>query len=273
MEDIYMSWIINAKKGNKNSFILFLCFEDKSKVENIANEIEDTNNVLFLPLKKLTKEVVNNHHNLIVYYIKEFSLGALQVFSSNQNIKILFLKMISQKNYQIQQKEIVMPSHPYILQVRDPSDIIKSSDIKSFLQKFISNFITTTNAIYPVPKKSIQLFLYRNLPSITNETIINDIDFLQYRSILTSRLAIFIYKICTFHYTASEKEIGLYFAKYYGRSKVVNGKAFGVINVKGYIIKNLHLQEQQIKLDIAKKLLYLKVPQEIIQQATGISFG
>ena len=119
-------------------------------------------------------------------------------------------------------------------------------------------------------KKSVELFLYRNT-SITIEIILGDIEFLVNKSILTSRLAIFIYKICTFEYDASDKEIGLYFSKYYGRSKVINNKKFGVINSKGYAI-GVNIHEQQIRLDIARKLKESNVPKEIITFATGINF-
>jgi hypothetical protein len=120
-------------------------------------------------------------------------------------------------------------------------------------------------------KKSIELFLYRNV-SITTETILGDIDFLVNKSILTSRLAIFIYKICTFEYNASDKEIGLYFSKYYGRSKVINNKKFGIINTKGYAI-GLNIHEQQIRLDIARKLEERGVAKDIIFFATDINFS
>jgi len=292
MNNLYNVWIEHAKNGYENPSILLFCLEDKSMIKIIENEMNDISNVVLLPLTKITKEILNQRYNLIVYSIKEFSLGHLQIFANDEDIQILFTKILSRdinyhnKNH-IQLQDLNNPrSHEkpikrvspsishlkvdsFIYNYQDPIDGISTEGIK-FLKQFIANFITNNSCT--ASKKSIQIFLYRNIKNISNETMLNDIEFLHHRTTLTSRLAIFIYKIFTFDYNASDKTIGLYFSKYYGRSRVVNGKSFGVENVKGYIIKDINFQEQQIRNDIANRLHKLRVSNDIIAQATGVQY-
>jgi hypothetical protein len=281
MDLAYIIWMNNAKDGSKNSSILLLCLEDKSIIKIIENKINGFPNVVLLPLIKITKEILNQENNLIAYSVKEFSLGHLQVFANNKNMQILSIKMLHQDkqsflklhnvdNPRFHQEEPTMKIPSFIYNYRDPISAISLDGI-NFLKQFIANFMTTNNNLCTASKKSIQMFLYRNMRNISNETLLNDIEFLEHRGILTSRLAIFIYKICTFDYNASDKIIGLYFSKYYGRGKVINGKDFGVVNVKGYIVKNINFQELKIRNEIANKLYELGVHSNIIEQATGVS--
>jgi len=280
MNNLYNKWINNARSGNEISYILILCLEDKSMIKIIENDIKGISNVTLLSLRKITKKILNQGNNLIAYSVKEFSLGHLQVFSNDQNIQISFLKMLHQNdnyidlanvnNPRLNKEESIIMIHSFDLDWRDPISTISFEGI-DYLKQFIANFITNNNSC-TASKKSIQAFLYRSMRNILNETILRDIEFLQHRAILTSRLAIFIYKICTFDYDASDKIIGLYFSKYYGRSRVVNGKSFGVENVKGYIIKDINFQEQQIRNDIANRLHRLRVSNDIIAQATGVQY-
>jgi len=278
-EDFYRNWIDNAKNGNINSSILLLCLADKPSIEIIKKEIYSISNIILLPLRKITKEILNQGNNLIAYFVKEFSLGHLQVFFYEQNIQISFIKMLHHNNSLIYQNFSTPMSYQgkTMIQVlppiyyRDPISTI-SLEGMNFLKQFIARFLTN-NSSCTVNKGSIKIFLYRNMRNISNETILKDIEFLQYRGLLTSRLAIIIYKIRTFDFNASDKMIGLYFSKYYGRSKVINGKDFGVINVKGYIVKDINFQEQQIRSDIANKLYTLGVNTDTITQATGVQLS
>jgi len=284
MDNLYNTWMNNAKSGVKNSSILLLCLEDKLMIKTMENEIERLSNVTLLALRKITKEILNQGNNLIVYFVKEFSLGHLQVFSNGngENIQILFIRMLYNNSnnslmYQdfsfprFHQGKIVIQVLPFMYN-RDSISAISLEGI-TFLKQFIANFITNHNDSCAASKKSIKTFLYRNMKNISNETILKDIEFLQYRGLLTSRLAIIIYKICTFNFNASDKTVGLYFFKYYGRSKVLNDKNFGVVNVKGYIVKDINFQEQRIRSDIANNLYMLGVNTDIITQATGVQLS
>jgi len=270
-------WFDYRRRKELNSSIILLCVKEKNIIKKIKNLIQD-DDIDMLPLGKLTKEILNNKiiagKNIITYIDKELSLVQLQIFANDINIKVLVVTMdeMQFRYYLHRDVELKMPVPIYILQNRQPKDVIASSEGIHSLRTFIDYFITS-DEICKVMKKSIEIFLYRNKSIISSSTILHDIEFLQYRSILTSRLAIFIYKIYTFEYNASDKEIGLYFSKYYGRSKVVNCKKFSVKNVKGYIIKGLNLGEQRVRHDIAKNLKELGVNMRIIEKATGIYYN
>jgi len=259
-----------------NSDILLLCIKDKNtgiEIENFINSLHL--NIQIVELRKLTKEMKNNKNtgqkNIIAYYHKEFSLGHLGILRS-ENLRMILIEIMNLQqftDYYSSNNRQVMNQNSFILQKYDPKSVISSIDGVNYIRYFISKFITGNANQCKMNKKSVELFLYR-YTSITIERILGDIDFLVNKSILTSRLAIFIYKICTFDYDASDKEIGLYFSKYYGRSKVINNKKFGIINTKGYAI-GLNMHEQQIRLDIAKKLKESGVDKNIISFATGVT--
>ncbi len=242
-------------------------------VKIVEKDISDIKNISLIPLEKITREILNQNNNLIVYFTKKFHLLYLQIFSNNQNRQILFSKMLCKnKNYlnsselygsKFNEDNFIMKIF-FTLYIENPINIISSLQGINYLKQFIANFLCYAN------NKSIQIYLYRNMRNMSLETILEDIEFLKHRMILTSRLAIFIYKICTFNYSTSDKTIGLYFSKYYGRSRIVNNKSFGVTNVKGYIIKGINFTEEQLRYDIAIKLKQLDVDDHIVAQATGV---
>jgi len=220
-------------------------------------------------LQKLTKEMINSKNtgqiNILVYSIKEFSFGHLSILKK-ENTRMIFMEIIDSQQF-IDFNDFNNQAL-WIMQKQNAASIISSINRVSFIRSFISKFITSNESQCKMSKDSIEKFLYRNA-SITIERILGDIDFLEHKFILTSRLAIFIYKICTFDYNASDKEIGLYFSKYYGRSKPFSNKKYGVTNARGYAVKSNILLH--IRLDIARKLEQSGVSKDIISTATGIN--
>ena len=159
-----------------------------------------------------------------------------------------------------------------LLSMRNPLDII-DKDI-DYIKSFISSFITGEypNTIH-FTKSYVKKFLFRGFSSLTIDTIVNDIDYFKKYNVLTSRLAIFIYKICTFKLFDSDKEIGAFYTKQFGKSKVSNNKSCNISNVKAY-----HLSENKeeaikynIKIQIATALLMRDACSiENLSYATGI---
>lgn len=140
------------------------------------------------------------------------------------------------------------------------------------LEYFISIFIDSKpNFIFRFTQNSIREYLYRGKYSINIDRIKNDIDYYYATSFLTSRLAIFIYKICNFEPSASDKNIGEYYAKEFGKSITLNNKKFSISNTKGYPTKQFNYQDRYtLREEIAKKLADRNVAADIIYFATNI---
>ncbi len=110
--------------------------------------------------------------------------------------------------------------------------------------------------------------------SIENEELIPDLIMLDQHKILTSRLAIYIYRCANFDFSSSTTAIGIYFRKTLGtKSKVFNKKRNSILvstrdNFKAYDLKNSPIEE------IARKLLELKreaLTDELIANITGLT--
>jgi len=108
-----------------------------------------------------------------------------------------------------------------------------------YTKKFLNAYVN----VY-IQEKSIFYAKY------TNERILKDIDYFYETNILTSRLAIVIYKIYKLDFNVSDTKVGKLFAKIYGKSKPYNNKKFAIQNTKGYYLHNI-IQCLQIREDIA----------------------
>lgn len=272
-------WFENIYDGTVNINIVLLCLKDIKDIKTnreLYKITENNFNIQIYNFSKLDVKKLNSDigiTNIVAYTNHNFSFVNLNVLKNNMKIILVdeyntYSDFISHLNNKYYHKSI----YPhFIFQKYEPINVISDVLGIGFIGKFIYTLINinNNNNKCKIDKHSINVYLLRNIPKVSIKTILGDIEFLKFKSILTSRLAIFIYKICTFDYNASEKKIGLYFSKNYGQSKIVNGKKFGVVNTKGYII-NENIAEQQIKLDIAKKLQELQVNNYTILQATGI---
>lgn len=116
--------------------------------------------------------------------------------------------------------------------------------IEDFIETYFENF-----------KSEKPLFLFSSRHDINR--IKKDIEYLKYSAVLTSRLAIFIYKICTWDFNISSTKVGKKFALHYNKSRIYNNKKFDIKNTKGYLIYTMHdyrIMEERIR--IVKHLLY-----------------
>lgn len=278
------NWFYNLKNRTINQDILLLCFKNKADYKTfLESEInKEIDNILVTTLQKLTKRDLNNikKRSIILVSFQEISFGHLRIFYE-ENIRLLYYQ-ISDLNYieyyfnhelhYVQTQQISLEFLPYFyLQTTNPIDIIYNI---YYIKEFISVLLDfDKNSIFGFSKNSVKQFLFRNIDTISVDTILNDIKFLERQNILTSRLAIFIYKVCTFECDSSDTKIGEYFKKIYKKSRVYNNKSFGISNMKGYFIHDMHLKrEYDIRRTIASNLLaYKACDDSIISQATGIS--
>lgn len=252
---------------------------NKPNLKKIKESYENSENLVITSLKELTKEELNNlgKKNILLIEDDVSNIHHLIKFK-NKKIKILFhtiYNLEELKNYMtepMQEQSLKLNKNPtYYLYIREPE--ITFSTI-AYIKEFISIFLNNKkDSILSFSKNSINQYLFRNIENFTMETIFNDIRYFEEQSILTSRLGIFIYKICTFYINASEKEIGTYYSKIFGKSKVYNNKRYEISNMKGYQIPNIKIQEEIIiKKEIAQKLREKGVNNQIISYATEINF-
>lgn len=277
MSNLVLQWFRNLRQDIVNNEIILLYFKNKDSFSKFKDDdsFKNINTLLVKFIKNLiiVEDLTNkDRKNIILVSDKNCGIGFLDIFK-NYKVKLLFIPIINYLNFKDLELQINSSriQNYYSLEIRDP--IINIDNI-SYIEYFISTFMENSD-LYGVNffSKSIEFYLFRNQKSISKNTILNDISYLKQTGILTSRLAIFIFKICTFYINASDREIGIYYAKLFGRSKVYNNKKLGISNVKGYVTS--YYQNDIVyntKIDIAKYLLsYNCCSIDLLSNATGLS--
>jgi len=224
--------------------------------------------------KQILKEFEKRRNpNIKILKINRITISDLESFSAKKVLytvdkKISCMDLNKFKNY----KNVNI----YVYYIRDLQHLndIFSSIIKNFIhtpQDFvIRKVLPDAYGQLPYIKSFIRCFLlknsdikltdvnkslFRNRIDINIDVILSDINYLEQKGILTSRLAIFIFKITTFNYTANDREIGQFFAGYYcQRSKNYTCKQYDIRNTKGYAISDFDPQ-YAIKAAIAQNLI------------------
>jgi len=159
--------------------------------------------------------------------------------------------------------------------IQDPINVINNTYynyIENFINVFLEDNAIKNSTLFN--KSFVKEYLFRNKEDIDTNVIINDIRYLKHEKILTSRLAIFIYKICTFDFNATDKFVGLFYKRaLQNTSKSRNSKKYNINNVKGYDVFNLMpVEELNIRTQIAKNLLNLNYYYtQNIASATGLN--
>lgn len=284
-QNLISHWFYNVRNNLTNKEILLLNFKNKDEAKKFFDSdfTKNNKNLLVSSLQKLSKKDLNSmdKRNIILVASKEISFGHIGILK-DENIKILFsgITNLNQlKNYinssnSYIQKPIILSqnSHYFYLQNLDPSAIVYSVNYAKY---FISTFLDyEEDNDLNFNQQSIKLFLLRNIHGITIDTILNDIKYFEFTGVLTSRLAIFIYKMCTFYYNATDKEIGTFYAYKLGISRVYNNRRFGISNTKGYLVKDVQRRtEYNIRVNIASYLINndSNINKNILSQATGLS--
>ncbi|RXK06484.1 hypothetical protein [Halarcobacter bivalviorum] len=101
----------------------------------------------------------------------------------------------------------------------------------------------------------------------------DDLAFLISENILTSRLAIIIYKLANLNSNANETEIGRFYKKELGtRALNKSNKNFGISNIKCYVLNSSSTIEEKTRLEIATNLLKsTKLSSQLISEVTGLN--
>ncbi|MDX9901041.1 MAG: hypothetical protein RBT22_06080 [Aliarcobacter sp.] len=282
-DNLVKNWFYNLKHMGKNKEILLICCDDKKlNLETLINSYlinhKEVSYVNYINKFKEEELQNNKDKNIILLNNSDINLIWLDIFK-NENLTILFCNIKNQEelahlithNSNSMMSENPIQPHLFYIKKIELSSILNNPNIIEDIIKILMT--DDKNAPCRFSKSSIKRYLYRGKDSIDLNRIHKDISYFKATYNLTSRLAIFIFKICTFYFSANEKTIGLDFANTFGKSKILNNKKFDISNTKGYsTMENNYDNVQFIKKDIAIKLQTLnKLNNEEIFFATGIN--
>lgn len=282
-DNLVKNWFYNLKHMGKNKEILLICCDDKKlNLETLINSYlinhKEVSYVNYINKFKEEELQNNKDKNIILLNNSDINLIWLDIFK-NENLTILFCNIKNQEElvplitHNSNSMMSANPIQPHLFYIKkiELSSILNNLNIIEDIIKILMT--DDKNAPCRFSKSSIKRYLYRGKDSIDLNRIHKDISYFKATYNLTSRLAIFIFKICTFYFSANEKTIGLDFANTFGKSKILNNKKFDISNTKGYsTMENNYDNVQFIKKDIAIKLQTLnKLNNEEIFFATRIN--
>lgn len=274
-QNYLQNWLSNIP----NNQILILGYNEKSedknneKIKLFEKSIKDSfsiyeRSIYIDKITKINKKSLeeNKNKSILAYTTSNINFAWFDNFKS-MNYEFAFV--------QINRIEDIynIPLQPiYYLTKLDPYIIL--NDI-SIVEYFINIFIDPkSDFIFKFNQNSIKEYLYRGKYSIDIDRIKEDIKYYKSTFLLTSRLAIFIYKIYKFEPLASEKYIGIYYANKYKKSKTFNNKEFSISNTKGYPTKPFIYQDRySLREEIARKLASRNISAEDIFFATNIDIN
>ena len=215
--DIYdfLSTLISNERGN-----ILLDFSSKKDRDNF---LTNTKNQDIIELDKIT----GVNHDTSKKVILTAYTGKIEKlhFYADKIDKIMYYRIMDFRNYP--------SSNPITFNFQWRTFNISASNfpfIISFIEFFIDIYFD--NFKYQKP-----LLLFSNGYDINR--IKKDIAYFKNSAVLTSRLAIFIYKICKWNFNISKTKVGKEFALYYNKSKVYNDKKFDIKNTKAYFIHTM----------------------------------
>lgn len=274
-QNYLQNWLRNIENNIPNNQILILGYNDKNneKIKLFEKSIKDSfskyeSSLYIDKITKINKKSLeeNKNKSILAYTTSNINFAWFDNFKST-NYEFVFLQINRIEDiYNIHNIPLVPI---YYLSKLDTSLIL--NDIR-ILEYFINIFIDPkSDFIFKFNQTSIKEYLYRGKYSIDIDRIKEDIKYYKSTFLLTSRLAIFIYKICKFEPLASEKYIGIYYANIFKKSKTFNNKEFSISNTKGYPTKQQNYQDRySLREEIAIKLHSKNVPADIILFATNI---
>lgn len=255
-------WFINVKKHLTNEEILIIQTnqDNKKYLQDHFHNSEYTNlkiDELFL----LKDSKLNERENINLLFIEDSCINLYNLtILEKKNTKILFIKITNKNDFinllesdKLENKTLCKNSKFFYLQKQPYSSTI--TDNIKYAEFFILHLLKNNDKLsFSIPY--VENALLRNIRNVTLETILNDIEYFYFSNVLTSRLAIFVYKLSTFNLRLSDKTIGTIYAKKYNSSKVFNNKRFNISNTKGYYIGE-RIKDVKVKKNIANNLIKL----------------
>lgn len=283
--ELVKHWLYNYERGIKNEEILIIRshatynvhITDKSESARIKAKFKT------FELEEWLKNRESDYEDNIILTVNK--IPSISQIKSIQ-MKILYISTFEQY------KEYSLYDFLYSLDKDKPTSKPNISNNESIIhyiykhepleaiQKIQANctwYLSDIFQFFERPSHTFSTLLIRNTNLPTNNDLIpyllNDIEILKIKGILTSRLAISLYRRATFDLDANVTQIGLYYSKIFGKSKVVdlkniskdtsvNYNGLSKTIVKAYDIykkckseKEIRKElEIEIKQDIARKL-------------------
>ncbi|MDD3344174.1 MAG: hypothetical protein PHR87_11450 [Sulfurospirillaceae bacterium] len=238
------------------------------------------------------KNYKNKNKNIIIisannYIYTDFSRSMLHLHIDNEiNLKSDFIHPQYIKNLQhIISNNMNPPKitytdrYKYYLEFLPIVKIIQSNNF-NVIREFISFRLTASSYL----NASLDLLLhdtsYHENKFVLDDLIDADIYLLRTHRILTSRLAIVIYRLSFFDLSANKTQIGLFFKKELNvKSTTINlnnlniefiNEDLSTKSFRGYDLRSPVQTEYTIRVEIAKKLLKAGVDIKIITKATKL---
>ena len=253
------NWLLNLKKNINNeeillitfknilpkrSFLLFTEFQNmitsfypiaKEQIINLTdlkyiNQIDDQKNIILIRMSNINNN--NNQfkdYNKNILYIKfdNYNIGQLTIlFNKVQNIKSLNKLQIKQDL-----------EYLFYIKKRDPLTVIKQN------YSSIINLINNFNHTVLKSNKTISDYIWFKY-------IKEEINILIMHKILTSQLAVAIYRASTLQFSDSNTKIGIFYRKSLGiKSRTIHfpdiykGKIKLNIKIKGYNLQRCYKKD------------------------------
>ncbi|MAD42351.1 MAG: hypothetical protein CL623_08165 [Arcobacter sp.] len=239
-------WYDDFKNNIININILMLTFKKSSDIKEFIKNIETNKSTKVISLNNVKEEDLkaDRNFNLIITTTINISLNNLIKIKDFKNY-ILYKKI---SNFD---KKDLLNMHSSSILFTDNYSWFDMINKPYSVNIFISKFLNYDNGSeIEFDKNDVKRLLFRNKSFIDIHVIQNDLKYLQEQNKLTSRLAIFIYKISTYNFNASDKLVGLVYQDKYEKSKVFNNKHYNISNTKGYDV----IDNNKELLQIAKYL-------------------
>lgn len=282
--ELVANWFYSIYAGETNDTILVICGMDRGTVQALQQfmqkishkqlkerfyQIEQFEN--FQRMEKVSdKNIILSANNGIEFEVLQQTKRILlfidiSILTMNGILEAGFNQLYNDINLYSSVPKMEESEHSlYYIQQKDPIKIV------------YQDIAAIQNSLYLLLNNN-RLYRYKNLNSIFLRNkkfdIINDLNCLDKYGVLTSRLAIAIYKVACLNATANETEVGNFCRTELGiSSKNFSNKHFNMSSVKSYRLKKYNANEEAIRVEIAKNLFALtQLDKHVISQATNLS--
>lgn len=222
-----MNWLDNLKDNKLNDEIL--CIFIKNKIENISNKIVDifTKNDINFDLYQIFysqdfEHISNIKSNSNIILICDIGMNIVKINNSDSKLICILFNNLT---YNLQHNTPSLFEYIYI-DKEDPLSILKlystknkNDDVQSYRKDYY-------HIAYLYKIIFSKFNYYGNIKSLKSDNLLSskffeneleyDLNVLCYRNILTSKLAIALYKITTLKFNDSNTKIGTYYKKNLG---------------------------------------------------------
>lgn len=273
-----------CQRGTHNRFITKEEVKPKDNKSNDFYAISDLDAIYVInndtSLETIHKIQKRKHNNLIIainqYSYNLRSISRPMLYLKDSEINFYFDEIEENFNLSINKED----RHLYYVEHLSIENLLLDKDylyIEDFLLNSISKYIMTMSLNTLIKDTSYKKTNFR-----IDDLIEQDISLLVHYEILTSRLAIILFRLSFLDSEANKTKVGRYFSdKLHCKSKTINLQHLylediflldlGEKSFRGYDLTLKPKTEEEIRVEIAIKLKKYKVDEKIIFKATRVS--